>query len=59
MTALGIYFPHEVVYHFGSSGDVRDTVVVVSGQPIQKENIESGEQSYVVAALVQDPLNYR
>ena len=64
MAALRIYFAREVVHHFGSSGDVRDTLAVVgkqpSGQwPIRKENKESGEQSYAVAAPVPDPLNNR
>ena len=59
MAALCIYFISEVVYHFGSSGDVRDTVAVVSEQPIRRENMESGEQSYAVAAPVPDPLNYK
>ena len=64
MAALCIYFACEVVHHFGSSGDMRDTVAVVSerppGQrPIGKENMESGEQSYAAAAPVPDPLNYK
>jgi hypothetical protein len=64
MAALCIYFAREVVHDFGFSGDVRDTVAVVgeqpSGQwPIQKDNVESGEQSYAVAAPVPEPLNYR
>ena len=64
MAALCIYFACEVVHHFGSSGDMRDTVAVVSERPsrqwpIRKENMESGEQPYAAAASVPDPLNYR
>ena len=45
MAALCIYFISSVVYHFGSSGDMRDTVAVVSErppgqQPIGKENMK-------------------